>query len=165
MHRIFPVAFPLLWLLMFSSSGCARAQGGEQATPPPSAVDVAGITAVVEGFHRALDRGDGAAAMALLAPDALVIESGTVQTREEYAHEHLDEDIAFAKSAPSTRSALKILQEGMVAWISSTTEIRGSYKGRQINSAGAELMVVTQTSAGWRIRAIHWSDHPVRARK
>jgi ketosteroid isomerase-like protein len=123
------------------------------------------ITATVEGFHRALGSGDASAVMERLAADALVIESGTVQTRAEYERDHLPDDVAFARAVPNKRSALTIQQEGTVAWVSSTSEIVGSFKGKPINSRGAELMVLTQTPAGWRIRAIHWSDHAVRPKK
>lgn len=122
------------------------------------------IVAVVEGFHRALARGDGSAAMALLAPDATVLESGDSQTRAEYERHHLREDIEFAKAVPSTRSSPEVRKEGPCAWTTATSETAGSFGGRAIPSKGTELMVLTQTPAGWRIRAIHWSSHAVRAK-
>ena len=117
------------------------------------------ITAAVNGFHDALRRGDSKAALNLLAPDAVILESGSAQTREEYAREHLAEDIAFVKAVPGTRSMLSIKQEGNVAWTTATTQSAGTSNGREVNSAGVELMVLTKTKAGWRIRAIHWSSH------
>jgi len=121
--------------------------------------DAAAITAAVNGFHDALRRGDSKAALNLLAPDAVILESGSAQTREEYAREHLAEDIAFVKAVPGTRSMLSIKQEGNVAWTTATTQSAGTSNGREVNSAGVELMVLTKTKAGWRIRAIHWSSH------
>ena len=122
------------------------------------------IFAVVEGFHQALGRGDGSAAMAFLASDAIILESGDSQTRDEYEREHLREDIEFAKAVPSTRSPSKVQREGACAWTTATSETAGRFKGRSINSKGTESMVLTHTSAGWRIRAIHWSSHAVRAK-
>jgi len=121
--------------------------------------DAAAITAAVNGFHDALRRGDSKAALNLLAPDAVILESGSAQTREEYAREHLAEDIAFVKAVPGTRSMLSIKQEGNVAWTTATTQSAGTFNGREVNSAGVELMVLTKTKAGWLIRAIHWSSH------
>ena len=121
--------------------------------------DAAAITAAVDGFHDALRRGDSKAALNLLAADAVILESGSAQTREEYAREHLAEDIAFVKAVPGTRSMLSIKQEGNVAWTTATTQSAGTSNGREVNSAGVELMVLTKTKAGWRIRAIHWSSH------
>jgi ketosteroid isomerase-like protein len=120
--------------------------------------DAEAITAAVNGFHDALHRGDGAAALNLLALDAVILESGSSQTREEYAREHLAEDIAFLKAVPGTRSKLSIKQEGNVAWTTVTIQSVGTLDGREIKSAGVELMVLTRTDFGWRIRAIHWSS-------
>ncbi len=120
--------------------------------------DAGAITAAVDGFHDALRRGDGNAAMELLAPDAVILESGSAQTRAEYAREHLAEDIAFVKAIPGKRSNLSIKQEGNVAWTTATTQSVGNFNGHVINSAGVELMVLTKTELGWRIRAIHWSS-------
>jgi ketosteroid isomerase-like protein len=121
--------------------------------------DAAAITAAVDGFHDALRRGDSKAALNLLAADAVILESGSAQTREEYAREHLAEDIAFVKAVPGTRSTLSIKQEGNVAWTTATTQSAGTFNGREVNSAGVELMVLTKTRLGWLIRAIHWSSH------
>lgn len=121
--------------------------------------DAEAITAAVNGFHDALHRGDAKAAMELLAPDAVILESGSSQTREEYSREHLAEDIAFVKAVPGTRSKLSIKQEGNVAWTTATTQSVGTFNGHEVNSAGVEFMVLTKTKLGWRICAIHWSSH------
>ena len=121
--------------------------------------DAAAITSAVNGFHDALHRGDRAAALNLLAPDAAILESGSSQTREEYAREHLAEDIAFVKAVPGTRSKISIKQEGNVAWTTATTQSVGTFDGREVSSTGVELMVLTKTELGWRIRAVHWSSH------
>jgi ketosteroid isomerase-like protein len=124
-----------------------------------SAVESAGIVAAVDTFHDALRRGDGKAAMELLAPDAMVLESGFAETRAQYEEHHLKEDIAFAGAVPSTRSVLTVQVEGDAAWLVSTSRSNGSFHGREINSVGTELIVLTKSSQGWRIRAIHWSSH------
>ena len=43
-----------------------------------------------------------------------------------------------------------------------TSRTTGTYRERAINSAGAELMVLSRTADGWNIRAIHWSSRSVR---
>ena len=97
--------------------------------------------------------------MELLAPDAIILENGYAQSRAEYEREHLREDIAFAQAVPSTRSVLSIRFELNVAWIATASRVTGSFHGRKIDSTGTELMVLTKSSLGWRIRAIHWSSH------
>jgi ketosteroid isomerase-like protein len=124
-----------------------------------SAVASAGVVAALAAFHEALRRGDGRAAMELLAPDALVLENGSTETRAEYEKHHLMEDIAFAGAVSSTRSVPTVQIEGDAAWVVSTSRSNGSFRGREINSVGTELVVLTKSAKGWRIRAIHWSSH------
>ena len=120
------------------------------------------ITATVERFHAALNKGDAAAAMALLAPDARILESGHTETRAEYEKGHLSADIEFAQAVPGKREDVITRQEGPVAWSTSTSRTTGNFKGRAIDSAGTELMVLSKTADGWRIRAIHWSSHALK---
>ncbi len=120
--------------------------------------DSAAVVAVVERYHRALAEGDSAAALALLAPDAVILESGGVESREEYRSHHLPADIQFARAVQSQRSATRVVVVGTVAWVSSTSTTQGTYRERPIDSTGAELMVLTRESGGWMIRAIHWSS-------
>lgn len=116
------------------------------------------IASVVERYHAALASGDSAAALALLAPDAVILESGGTETRDEYRARHLAADIGFARVVPSQRSAIRVVVRGDAAWASSTSTTAGEYRGRQVNSRGAELMVLSREPDGWRIRAIHWSS-------
>lgn len=141
-------------LLLAAIASCQR--------PIPAAADRDAIAGAVNGFHDALAKGDEAGALAFLTPDAQILESGDRQTREEYAREHLPADIAFAKAVPSTRGALIVRQEGNVAWTTSTSQSKGTYTGRDVNTDGVEVMVLSKTATGWRIRAIHWSAHPNR---
>lgn len=120
--------------------------------------DSGAVAAVVDQFHHALASGDSAGAMSLLAEDAMILESGGVETREEYRSHHLPGDIAFARAISSTRGAMGVTIQGDVAWATSTSTTVGSYRDRAINSAGAELMVLSRSADGWRIRAIHWSS-------
>lgn len=116
----------------------------------------------MEEFHQALIRGDAEAAMKMLAPDATILESGASKTREEYAREHLAEDIAFAKATSSTRLTVSVRRKGNAAWTMSTYRTNGSFEGEPIDIIAAELVVLTQSPDGWRIRSIHWSSHKVR---
>jgi ketosteroid isomerase-like protein len=125
----------------------------------PAATDTAAITSAAGDFHKALSDGKPDQVMALLAPDALIIEGGTVQTRNEYQSEHLAEDIAFARAVPSTQRSIVVRQEGNVAWVTSTFSVTGSFEDKPVDSLAAETMVLTKTPAGWRIRTIHWWSH------
>jgi ketosteroid isomerase-like protein len=120
--------------------------------------DSAAVASVIERFHAALASGDSAAALALLAPDVTVLESGGVETLEEYRSHHLPGDIQFARAVPRSRAPIKVALAGDMAWATSTGVTQGEFRGRAINSNSAELMVLTRSGGGWLIRAIHWSS-------
>ena len=120
--------------------------------------DSARVAAAVEQFHAALSAGDSAAALALLADDVMILESGGVETRNEYRSHHLPGDIAFARAIKSERTLLQLRINGDVAWVSSSSTTRGTYRERAIDSLGAEIMVLTRSGDRWLISAIHWSS-------
>ena len=97
-------------------------------------------------------------ALRLLADDAVILESGGRESRAEYRAHHLPADIEFARTVPAERDPLEVVVAGDVAWVSSTSVVRGSFRDRPVNAVGAELMVLTRTTTGWAIRAIHWSS-------
>jgi ketosteroid isomerase-like protein len=120
------------------------------------------IIAVVSEFHAALATGDSATALRLLDQDATILESGDVETRDEYRAHHLPADIEFARAVPSKRTVLSVTVVGDAGWIASKSDNVGRMVTRSINSVGAELMVLRKRDTGWKIAAIHWSS---RARK
>lgn len=134
----------------------------QEATAPGTgaaqASDSAGIADVVGGFHDALANGDSARALALLAPEARILEGGAIETVEEYASGHLPADMAFAAAVPRERGPRQVMIHGDVAWAMSTSAARGTYRDREIGSRGAELVVLSRHEEGWRIEAIHWSS-------
>ncbi len=146
----------LLASLLFSGLASVPSFARAQAS------DASAVLAVVRGFHDALGRGDSTGALALLAPDVKILESGGPETREEYRSGHLPGDISFAQALPGTRSEPQITISGDVAWVVGVSRTTGTYRARQVNSAGAELLVLSRTPEGWRIRAIHWSSRAIR---
>lgn len=120
--------------------------------------DSAAVAAVVERYHRALTQGDSVGALAQLAEDAVIVESGSIESRQEYRSHHLAADIAFAQAIKGTRSPARVWVRGIVAWTTATSATRGKYRGKPVNSTGAELMVLTRGRDGWKISAIHWSS-------
>jgi len=143
--------FPRRVLALLACSTLPVAAGAQQS-------DSAAVASVIEHFHAALASGDSAAALALLAPDVTVLESGGLETLEEYRSHHLPGDIQFARALPRSRAPIKVTLAGDMAWATSTGVTQGEYRGRAINSNSAELMVLTRSGGGWVIRAIHWSS-------
>lgn len=120
--------------------------------------DSTAVVSVARRFHEILATGDTTGINALLAPDLRVLEGGTVENRQEYLAHHLAADIEFAKAVEEERTPFSYRCEGNVAWLVSTSTSTGKFKGRDINSAGAELLILSRTEKGWQIRAIHWSS-------
>lgn len=135
--------------LSFVLSGCTR------APEPPNETDV---TAVVESFYGAMKKGDRTAAMQLIAPDAVFLESGRLETRAEYEANHLPADIEFESQVTGKRGPMKVTFEDDTAWVIATTEYQGTFQNDPVNFVSAQLMVLTRDTGDWRIRTVHWSS-------
>jgi ketosteroid isomerase-like protein len=129
-----------------------------EVTPSRQPSAAGQIIAVVSEFHAALATSDSATALWLLDPDAIVLESGDVETRDEYRANHLAADIEFARAVPGKRTVLSVTVVGDAGWIASKSDNVGRTGTRSINSVGAELMVLRKRDTGWKIAAIHWSS-------
>src|SRR5262245_40555508 len=124
------------------------------APPPPKEADIA---KVVNAFYGAISAGDNAAAMKLIAPDAVFVESGKIETRAEYEMNHLPADIEFEKQVKAVRGPLKVTFHGAdTAWVISRAEYDEGNPEKYINT---QLMVLTRDSDDWRIRTISWSTN------
>lgn len=116
-------------------------------------------TAVVDRFHAALARGDTDAAVALLADDVLIFESGGVErSRAEYAAHHLGADAKFAQAVPRSVTSRSVAVIGDVAWVATEGRTTGTYDGHTVDSVSTETMLLRNGSAGWKIAHIHWSS-------
>jgi ketosteroid isomerase-like protein len=126
------------------------------AAMSPSARSAA---ATVDAFHAALRRGDTAAAAALLADDALIFEAGGVEHgKAEYAAHHLPADAEFAKLVASLATRRAGDSNGDWAWVASEGRTTGTYKGKAIDQATTETMLLRRDGQAWKIVHIHWSS-------
>ncbi len=112
----------------------------------------------VQAFHEALRSSDSAGAAQLLAEDAVILEGGTLEDREEYLSHHLSADMAFASAVDRFVDSTKVALLGDVAWVVSRSRTVGAVRGRPIDTEGAELVVLTRHDGVWKIRAVHWSS-------
>lgn len=124
--------------------------------------DSAAVADVVAAFHAALAAGDSAAALGLLAGDALVLESGALETRDAYRSHHLPADIEFAKQVRTERTPVRVTVRGDAAWAVARSRATGTFRGREVDARGVELVVLARGPEGWRIRAVHWSSRQAR---
>lgn len=115
--------------------------------------------ATVEAFHAALSRGDTSAALALLADDVLVFETGGVERgKAEYAAHHLQADAEFNQAVTRILESRASGGDDDFAWVNSTEKVSGVFGDRAINSRSVETMLLTKSGTEWRIRHIHWSS-------
>lgn len=108
--------------------------------------------AVAQAFHTALQKGDRAGVLALLAPDVTISEGGHTQSRAEYADSHLGEDIAFLKNATVTLSYLGSRPMGDTAIVGSESTIK------PITLSSREMLTLRKNGPAWRIAVIHWQS-------
>lgn len=143
------------------------ALGGSFLASPLSAqttrADSTAVVTAVEQFHAALTASDSARAVAVLAHDVVVLESGAIQTRAEYLSHHLGADMKASKGSKATRSVVQVRLVGDAAYVVSKTVSPPSGADNATGSEMAELMVLAKTASGWSIRAVHWSSRRRRA--
>lgn len=160
---------PEHWEVFFSTmvftvgGGMGGDDSGEEALSMPVVSDSSDVVAAVAKFHAALAAGDSSAALAILSDDVTILESGGAETKTQYRTGHINGDMSFAKAVPSVRTVTGVRVRGDAAWVTSTSVTQGESNGRQINSVGAELVVLTRESGTWKIRAVHWSSRARRA--
>jgi len=129
--------------------------------PAPAVHTEAEVASVLESFYGAIKRGDATAAMSVIAPDAMFVESGTLETRAEYEKNHLPLDIDFERQITGKRGPLRVTFAGDTAWIIATTEYDGKIEDGYVSFASSQLMVLTKDADAWKIRSIHWSSRPL----
>lgn len=128
------------------------------ALPLAAQTPEAEVAAVIDAYHTALASGDSTTALALLTDDVTILESGGTENKEHYRSGHLAGDMRFAQAVRRDRGEIHVTVVGDVAWAWSTNVTQGRMGEREINSNGAELMVLSRVDGRWMIRAIHWSS-------
>jgi ketosteroid isomerase-like protein len=147
--------FGFLVVAIAATAGARTAAASDAATQP--------ALAVVERFERALADGDRTAALAQLAPDLRVFESGHVEnSRDDYAASHLDADIEYLKTVRTTLKSRNATATADSALVLSETEVRNERDGKSTTRAGLETIALRRTREGWRITHIHWSSREIK---
>ena len=124
----------------------------------PTPADEHDVTAVLETFYAAMKTGDTAAAMQQIAPDAVFVESGKLETRAEYEDNHLPLDIAFEKQVTGKRGPWRTTIQGETAWVIATTEFDGTFDGGPVNFVSAQLAVLTRNNGQLAHPFDYWSS-------
>jgi ketosteroid isomerase-like protein len=115
----------------------------------------------VEAFHKALQQGDGKAALAFMERDVTVFEQGFEETsRDSWGNNQLPDANKFAKATERRVLRKETGQDTNTAWVISTTLTSGDFDGRKLELEGTETMFLRRENDEWRIAHIHWSAHP-----
>ena len=114
----------------------------------------------VRSFHEALAAGDRSRALELLDPAVVIFEQGGAEvSRDEYASQHLADDIEFSRATSSKVLDQRTQAKAKSAWVLTRSETNGSFRGKDVASRGVETMVLEKRGGAWRIVHIHWSSH------
>ena len=122
---------------------------------------VPGAEAAARAFQAALQRGDRAAVLALLAPEVTISEGGHTQSYDEYANGHLGEDIAFLKGATVTPISLGSMPMGDTAMVGGESTIKTESKGKPVALRSREMLTLKQVGATWKIITVQWQSTPM----
>jgi len=127
--------------------------------PATARSQAADPVAVVAQFHRALAEGDSSAALALLLPEVVIFEAGSVEaSRDEYRQHHLPADMAFSRATAREVGRVRVDSVDHAAWVLTEARTTGTFRERPVDTRGVETIVLRRTVAGWRIAHIHWSS-------
>ncbi len=165
--RLLPLAGMLVFLFAFQACTPADEPASDSTAAPMAPAiaeedlyraDSLAVADVVEQFHAAVAADDSTVAAGLLAAEALIIESGGQETKDQYLSHHFHGDAAFLAAATREPATSQLHLVGDAAWVASISRIHGTSRGRDVDINSAELMVLKRTPEGWRIAAIHWSS-------
>ncbi len=142
------------------SHGSHHAQAAQSSTTD---IPDAAISAVnkVDAFSQALAAADFEQVKDLLAPDAIILESGGVEhSRDEYLNHHAKSDVAFLSGAHVKVVSRTARVEGNLAWVATESEIHVSKDNKPLTLLSTETMILGKRSGDWHIVHIHWSSRP-----
>lgn len=116
------------------------------------------LVQVLDNFRTAIINNDSEKASTLLTEDARILESGGIETKEEYFSHHFHSDGKFLSAMKREVKTQKVTSSENTAWISTIIQMSGTYNDRDISINSAELAVLVKTGDGWKISAVHWSS-------
>ncbi len=97
----------------------------------------------------------------LLAPEAIILESGGVErSRDEYLNHHAKSDASFLGDAHVNILSRAARVDGNLAWVATESEIHTSKDNNPLTLLSTETMILSNRSGDWKIVHIHWSSRP-----
>ena len=143
---------------LFTAFVAALATMSLSACGQPTAEAETEVRNTLESFYAAMKNADNAGAMSTIAEDAVFVESGRLETREEYEKNHLPADISFEKQVSGKRGEWQITIKDDTAWAIALTDYDGIFDGAPVAFTSGQLAVLSRDAGAWKIRSIHWSS-------
>ena len=116
------------------------------------------VLAVLDNFQSAIINNNQEKASELLTDDARILESGGIETKEEYLSHHFHSDGKFLSAMAREVKTQKVESNEKTAWVSTLSHMHGTYNDQNISINSAELAVLVKTDNGWKISSVHWSS-------
>lgn len=110
-------------------------------------------------FRSALQDGNAALALSLLAPEVLIYESGDEQTsRQDYAAAHLKADIRYLDGFYVEILSQKSYEHEGLAWVTTRSRYLSKSADPPTRQLGTETLLLRRQVSGWQIVHVHWSS-------
>ncbi len=148
----------LLLLPLLSLPALAQEMNQKSGSDQLNRADSEKVLQVLEDFREAIISNNSDKASRLLTDDARILESGGVETKEEYLSHHFHSDGKFLSAMESEQLSRHTNTKGNTAWVSTLSRMSGTYNQSDIRINSAELAVLVKTEEGWKISALHWSS-------
>ncbi len=116
------------------------------------------VVQVLDNFREAIINNNQEKASELLTDDARILESGGIETKEEYLLHHFHSDGKFLSAMEREVQSQKVEANESTAWVSTASHMHGTYDDGDISINSAELAVLIKTDDGWKISSVHWSS-------
>lgn len=123
-----------------------------------STTDETDIVRTLQDFQSAIIENDSEKAAQFLLNEVQILESGNIETKEEYLSHHFHSDGRFLSAMDREIISQKVNTDGETAWVTTKSHLHGTYNERELSLNSLELAVLTKTGGNWKISALHWSS-------
>lgn len=109
-------------------------------------------------FRNAMQNGEIATALRLLAPEVLIYDGGReIRSREAYAAGPLKRDMARDAAFYTTVLSQDSAERGDTAWVTTRTRYLSTSTEQAVEFIGTETLVLHRLASGWQIVHVHRS--------
>jgi ketosteroid isomerase-like protein len=116
-----------------------------------------GPAGAINAFRKALGSGDKEAAVAALAAEVVIYESGFVEaSRDAYASHHMLSDMAFLQAVSTSMTGQTVHAMGDMAMVLTESRTTGTYNDKAVDYISLETAILHQAGDGWKVIHLHW---------